>query len=781
MSSGRITPTDVLTACDSAGMAHEPVTASEVAEELGCTRRAALNKLDELAERGDINSKKVGARSRVWWPSDALNESFTDDTERNQVKTELEEVFGRISEAFYALNEEWRFTYVSEHAEELLDFQADSLVGKNFWEVFEWATDSKLREEYCTAMETQEPTSFEFYYPEPLDAWYEVNAYPSETGLSVYFRDVTDRKQRERELEESERRYRALVEHFPNGAVGLVDTDLRYQTVGGDPTNVVDITADEIEGKPVREAIPTAVADELAPRYEAALDGESDAFEAEFDDRIFEFQVVPVRDNKGDVFAALGMSWDITDRKETRRKLVESEHRYRTLAENFPDGAVGLFDEDLEYTAIGGQLLSQVGVTPQERIGKSVSEVYPDDIVNEAAPYFQAALDGKAKSFELEFHGRHLYNHTLPVRDADGDVSAGMLVVQDITDRKETEQELRASEAKFRTLAENLDEIVWMSDPDTREFLYVNPAYEDVWGRDRETLYEEPLSFLEATHPEDRERVSEAYESVPDEGFDIKYRIIRPDGEVRWLHAQASRVRDEDGEVYRIVGIADDVTEQVERERKLRESNERLESFASMLAHELRNPLNIGQIYSQQLPNETDSDAVEYVTEAFDRIEDMIDVMLVLTRGREAVGERTSVQLADVVQDVWDEMDTFDATLEGDIDHVIQVDETYIRHLFWNLFENAVEHGGRDVTITVGELPTGFYVADDGPGIPVDERDAVFEAGFTTAAQQGGTGLGLAFVQKLAEVYEWDCMVTESAAGGARFEFANVDQDAQGN
>ncbi|WP_433624267.1 sensor histidine kinase [Halomicrococcus sp. NG-SE-24] len=197
-----------------------------------------------------------------------------------------------------------------------------------------------------------------------------------------------------------------------------------------------------------------------------------------------------------------------------------------------------------------------------------------------------------------------------------------------------------------------------------------------------------------------------------------------------------------------------------------------------MLAHERRNPVTIGQMYCHELPDEANSDAVEHVREAFDRIDAMIDVRLALTRGHEAVGERTTVSLADVAREAWDEVETPDATVDIDVDRTIQADETYIRHLFQNLFENAVEHGGADVDVAVGELPTGFYVADDGPGIPADDRDAVFEAGFTTAAEKGGTVVGLAFVQKLTEVYGWESRATESAAGGSRFEFTNVDEDA---
>jgi signal transduction histidine kinase len=261
-------------------------------------------------------------------------------------------------------------------------------------------------------------------------------------------------------------------------------------------------------------------------------------------------------------------------------------------------------------------------------------------------------------------------------------------------------------------------------------------------------------------------------------------------------------VRDEDGEVAAIVPSGNDITERKEHAERLEQKTDRLESFASMLAHELRNPTMIGQIYSQQLPGGSDSDAVEYVTEAFDRIEAIIDVMLVLTRGQEAVGERAPVALADAARDAWDNVDAPDAELAAESDGVIEADETYVQHLFRNLLKNAVEHGstsnrpmdddavehgGRDVTVTVGTLSDdvsasdandgsadavgGFYVAADGVGIPADERDVIFDEGYTTAAESGGSGLGLAFVRKLTNVYEWDCMVTESEDGGVRFEF----------
>jgi signal transduction histidine kinase len=210
-----------------------------------------------------------------------------------------------------------------------------------------------------------------------------------------------------------------------------------------------------------------------------------------------------------------------------------------------------------------------------------------------------------------------------------------------------------------------------------------------------------------------------------------------------------------------------------EHQQRLQQQNDRLESFATLVAHELRNPVAIGQIYSQQLPDDADTESVDHVADAFDRIEDMIDILLVVTRGREAVSDESPVQLADAAHAAWAKADTAGARLEVGLTQTVHADATYIEHLFRNLFENAVEHG-RAETVSVGELAAGFYVADDGSGIPADERKRVFEAGYTTAPDTGGTGVGLAFVDALADVYGWTCEVTESDTGGARIEFTDI-------
>jgi signal transduction histidine kinase len=209
-----------------------------------------------------------------------------------------------------------------------------------------------------------------------------------------------------------------------------------------------------------------------------------------------------------------------------------------------------------------------------------------------------------------------------------------------------------------------------------------------------------------------------------------------------------------------------------EQERELERQNERLESFASMLAHELRNPLNIAQIYLPQTA-EGDADAAAEVETALGRIEEMIEILLVTARSESAAISRENVSLQAVAEDAWIDPSVGRATLVVETDRVLGGDPVHLRHLLENLFRNSVEHAGSDVTVRVGDLPSGFYVADDGPGVAEADRDAVFEAGYTTEA--GGIGLGLTFVAQLAETYGWDCHLVESDEGGARFEFTNVE------
>jgi signal transduction histidine kinase len=210
-----------------------------------------------------------------------------------------------------------------------------------------------------------------------------------------------------------------------------------------------------------------------------------------------------------------------------------------------------------------------------------------------------------------------------------------------------------------------------------------------------------------------------------------------------------------------------------QREQELARQNRRLEEFADVISHDLRNPLSVAKGRLEMGLETGDREEFERVGNALDRIEGLIDGLLALAKEGRAVGETAPVDVAVVAEAAWESVETDGATLETESVPGVPADADRLRQLLENLFRNSVEHGAKDpadLTVSVGPLAdgAGFFVADDGVGIPADQRESVFEHGVSTA---DGTGLGLTIVRTIAEAHGWTVDVEASASGGARFVF----------
>ncbi len=213
--------------------------------------------------------------------------------------------------------------------------------------------------------------------------------------------------------------------------------------------------------------------------------------------------------------------------------------------------------------------------------------------------------------------------------------------------------------------------------------------------------------------------------------------------------------------------------ERLEREAALERQNDRLEEFASIVSHDLRNPLNVAAGRLELAREACDDDNLEDVARAHARMEALIDDLLTLAREGRSVLEPEPVDVAATVADCWRHVETAEATLEVETERSIEADPSRFQRLLENLVRNAVEHAGRDVTVTVGELEDGIYVADDGPGIPAEKREAVFETGYSE--RRDGTGFGLGIVERICDAHGWDVAATDGADGGARFELTGLE------
>ncbi|ERG97642.1 MAG: signal transduction histidine kinase [Haloquadratum sp. J07HQX50] len=201
---------------------------------------------------------------------------------------------------------------------------------------------------------------------------------------------------------------------------------------------------------------------------------------------------------------------------------------------------------------------------------------------------------------------------------------------------------------------------------------------------------------------------------------------------------------------------------------------DRLDQFASVVSHDLRNPLNVAQGRLSIASEETNNEHIEIAMDATERMEGIIADVLSMTRQGQNIEETERVHLSSTAEACWQSVETDDAELLIEVDMLFQADPSRLRQLLENLFRNAVEHSGEDVLIRVGALSEkeGFYVEDNGPGVSDSEQENVFEAGFST--DDDGIGLGLSIVDAVVSAHGWMIQLTEPVTGGARFEISNV-------
>lgn len=214
--------------------------------------------------------------------------------------------------------------------------------------------------------------------------------------------------------------------------------------------------------------------------------------------------------------------------------------------------------------------------------------------------------------------------------------------------------------------------------------------------------------------------------------------------------------------------MAHDVTEYRRRITELERQNERLDEFASVVAHDIRNPLAVATGNLALASERVDLPELDTAEGSLERIQEILEDLLTVAREGKRVDERTEVKLAIAANEAWKHVDTASATLTIDSSTDVEADRRRLMQVFENLFRNAVEHGGEGVTVSVGTLEDGFYVEDDGPGFSDVNEKEIFEAGVTTTAD--GTGFGLSIVETIVLAHGWTIEATEGRESGARFE-----------
>ena len=313
-----------------------------------------------------------------------------------------------------------------------------------------------------------------------------------------------------------------------------------------------------------------------------------------------------------------------------------------------------------------------------------------------------------------------------------------------------------------RVLEEVKEGILTVSE--ANHLLDLNSAARRMLDLDGEAAIGKPIEYVLDDHPE----LLDVFLGDESEGLVS----IQTESGTQHLSVDTTRIENELGGSSAVV-VLNDVTELKNRGEKLERQRDRLEEFASVVSHDLRNPLNVAEGRLQLAKDEYESEHLEKVAQSHDRMQALVDDLLSLARQGDSVETTERVGLSDVTVESWKNVETKRATISIECNRTIVADRDRLQQLLENLFRDAVEHGGEAVTVTVGDLDDGFYVADDGPGIPEAEREKVFESGYSTIEQN--TGLGLSIVREIVEAHEWEIEVTESETAGACFEIRGVE------
>jgi len=344
-----------------------------------------------------------------------------------------------------------------------------------------------------------------------------------------------------------------------------------------------------------------------------------------------------------------------------------------------------------------------------------------------------------------------------------------------VLSRADLEAEVRKRTAELQNIMDTMADVLVTLDPGGRIEM-ANAAVEEVLGYEPSDVEGRPVTFLFAGT--DREEFSS---TIPGTEFvdrlvtggtitDLEVAFETADGREIPMKLSASVMR-EDGAVTGYVCVAKDITELKRRERELQRQNEYLDEFASVVSHDIATPLGVIENKARLIELTGETAHTEDIFEATEGIQSLIDDLLELAREGKRVGDTEPVDLETVTRRAWASIETSAATLTVASSTRIEAGPDRLRQLLENLLGNSVEHGqsgSGGVHVRVGTLPDGFYVEDDGPGIPESDREEVFTRGYTTDGD--GTGLGLAIVGQIASGHDWSVDVTDGEAGGARFE-----------
>lgn len=449
------------------------------------------------------------------------------------------------------------------------------------------------------------------------------------------------------------------------------------------------------------------------------------------------------------------------------------------------------------------------GYDASEIVGNSLDDyVIPEEKTEEASQINQRVqAGGRLNSVEVTRRTADGNREFLLQNAVYEDGTGGFAIYTDITGRKQREESLNAlqeatrdlmnaqdkqavAEQAVETARSVLDQPInglWLQDSDEKVLQPAAMTVESTEVVGAPPTYSEGESLSWEAFTANEIRIYDDVRTRPERintETPIRSEIIIPLGEHGVMNMGATEpatFSEGDVSLARIFGkTVETALDRADREQRLRNQrsrlqrqNDRLDKFTGVVSHDLQNPLHVADARIKLARKECESPHLAEAADALAQMEALIEDLLTIAQEGAKVQQTEPTTLETVAEESWDCVKNSDATLQSGTEHTIQADPNRLRQLLENLICNAVVHAGEGVTIRTGELEDGFYISDDGPGIPAEERDKVFEAGYSTTVE--GTGFGLNIIEEIVEAHGWEIRVTDSNDGGTRFEITGVE------
>jgi len=615
------------------------------------------------------------------------------------------------------------------------------------------------------------------------------------TGL---VRDITERHEAQLALQQSEMRLRQITETITDSFWLLtLDNSTPFYVSPGFET-IFGRPCSEARGNAVGwlEAIHPEDRPRMASEFSATLNGapldsEYRIVRPDGNVRWVHDRARSVRDVRGMPVAIAGVTSDVTERRRQHSELVEYAQR---LERAQLVGNLGFWQIDLaDRNMLWSEQLRRIFDLPPSRAPGNYEEffgrVHPEDRDAVQSHIGSALENGCSYDFDHRIvrgdgEVRHIHEQGSVERDNRGRPQRLVGIGQDITARKQIELQLKENELRLRQITDHVDQVFWLLEAGTGKLIYVSPAYASTWDLPLDSAYSDSALWLTRIHPDDLPHMRVVFKACLASGHaDLEFRTVKANGELRWMRGRAFPIEDERGQLYRIAGFIEDITDskrvtELQRLKDEAESANRTKSeFLSKMSHELRTPLNAILGFSQLMHYdkrhplcEEQRESVDEILTAGRHLLDIVDEMLDLTRieiGKLRVSlERIDLRdtcaecLAMVQSEARHRHIEVHFTPPGSGDTWARADRTRVRQIVLNLLGNAVKynHPRGQVTLSIDTVAVPGYVrvavADNGPGLSAEQIGKLFVPFQRLDAERisvEGLGLGLALSKQLAE------------------------------